>query len=266
VIRALGRAFGRFASNQGFFLAAGLSFYFLICLIPLLFLAASVIGLIFDHKAAGAAVVTQFAQNFPVYRSELIRALTRIMAARPLWGLLGTVILVLFSTQLFSAIRLVLARVFGSPAGTGFVRGLLFDTVVVGAIGPLSVASVVATDFFLWAAGFATTAGYVSRWLIGYGSVAFGLALSTVMFYLTYRVLPPRWVSRRAALAGAVLTSMLWEIAKQLFRLYIWEFDVYGQIYGPLGVLVAFMMFVYYTMIVFILGAAYVAALEGRRA
>ena len=40
---------------------------------------------------------------------------------------------------------------------------------------------------------------------------------------------------------------------------------MYDQIYGPLGVLVAFVMFVYYSAIVFILGAEYVGALERGR-
>jgi uncharacterized BrkB/YihY/UPF0761 family membrane protein len=41
---------------------------------------------------------------------------------------------------------------------------------------------------------------------------------------------------------------------------------VYDQIYGPFGVLVAFVMFAYYTSIVFVFGAAYVASLDARRA
>jgi uncharacterized BrkB/YihY/UPF0761 family membrane protein len=40
---------------------------------------------------------------------------------------------------------------------------------------------------------------------------------------------------------------------------------LYDQIYGPLGVLVAFVMFVYYSAVVFVLGAAYVAVLDARR-
>ena len=54
-------------------------------------------------------------------------------------------------------------------------------------------------------------------------------------------------------------------MAKQLFRLYIRQVGVYDQIYGPLGVLVAFVMFVYYSAIVFVFGAAYVASLDSRR-
>ena len=68
-----------------------------------------------------------------------------------------------------------------------------------------------------------------------------------------------------AALAGAILASGLWEVAKQLFRLYIRKMGVYDQIYGPLAVLVAFVMFVYYSAIVFVFAAAYAATLDTRR-
>jgi len=96
--------------------------------------------------------------------------------------------------------------------------------------------------------------------------VAFSLSLSTAMFYFVYRYVPRRQPARIAALPGAILTALLWEVAKQLFRLYIRRVGVYDQIYGPLGVLIAFVMFVYYTCLVFVFGAAYVAALDARRA
>ena len=88
---------------------------------------------------------------------------------------------------------------------------------------------------------------------------------SALMLYFGYRYLPRRRVRPGAALAGAVLASVLWEVAKRLFRLYVRSVAVYGQIYGPLGVLIAFVMFVYYTCVVFVLGACYVAAMETRR-
>jgi uncharacterized BrkB/YihY/UPF0761 family membrane protein len=40
---------------------------------------------------------------------------------------------------------------------------------------------------------------------------------------------------------------------------------VYDQIYGPLGALVAFVMFVYYTAVVFVFCGAFVAARDARQ-
>lgn len=265
MIGGLRRAVSGFFANHGFFLAAGLSFYFLVCIIPLLFLLVSVTGFVLGHDTAAAVAVEQLTRNFPVYRGEITRALLRIVRTRALSGLLGTVVLILFSTQLFGATRLVLDRLFGFRPTRGYLRGVAFDTALVFAIGPLFILSILATDLFGVLRTFLASQGPVSGQWLRHSSVLFSVLLSAVTFYLVYRFLPDRRVTRGAAVAGALLTSVLWEVAKQLFRLYIRDVGVYDQIYGPLGVLVAFVMFVYYTMVVFVLGAAYVAALTGRR-
>src|SRR3989442_1245685 len=102
------------------------------------------------------------------------------------------------------------------------------------------------------------------QWFV-FASFGLSLSLSAVMFYLAYRFVPRRRPRVGAALAGAVLASVLWEVAKQLFRLYVQQVGVYDQVYGPLGVLVAFVMFVYYPAIVFGFSGAFVAALDAPR-
>jgi membrane protein len=265
VLRALRGAFAGFVANQGFFLAAGLSFFFLVCVIPLLFLTVSLAGFILTTDVAARAVVTQLAHNFPVYRVEITRVLLRIVQTRTLSGLLGTAILILFSTQLFTALRLVLNRVLEARPRGGVLRGMLFDVVLVLVIGVLFIGNVAVTELFGWVTTTIMRPAHVPGTWITFMRFGLAVLLSTAMFYLLYRYLPNRRVAGRSALLGALLSSLLWEVAKQLFRLYIRKLGLYDQIYGPLGVLVAFVMFVYYTMIVFVLGAAYVAALENRR-
>jgi YihY family inner membrane protein len=102
------------------------------------------------------------------------------------------------------------------------------------------------------------------RWF-EFASLGLSLTLATLMFYFAYRYIPRRRVRPGVALAGAILASLLWEIAKQVFRLYIQKVGIYDQIYGTLGILVAFVMFVYYSAVVFVFAAAFVAAIEARR-
>ena len=123
----------------------------------------------------------------------------------------------------------------------------------------------VAAAVLEWIQAFLLEPVQVSKQWIDAAWVGFSLTLSALMLYLGYRYLPRRRIRAGSALAGAVLASLLWEIAKRLFRLYVRNVAFYGQIYGPLGVLVAFVMFVYYTCVVFVLGACYVASMESRR-
>ncbi len=265
MIRGFRSAFSGFFAHQGFFLAAGLSFYFLICLIPFLFLFIAGVGFILSSEAATRQVINQLTPILPVYQKEITRFLLRIVATRNVSGILGTVILILFSAQLFSATRVVLDRILGVKRGRGYLTGMLYDIVWIFLIWILFLAALVVTDLFAWFEVFVFRPAKMPIEWVRYMSIALGISLATWMFYLLYRHLPHRPIPRGAALAGALLASVLWETAKQLFRLYILKVGVYDQIYGPLGALVAFVMFVYYSAIVFILGAEYVGALERGR-
>jgi membrane protein len=261
VVRAFRRALRGFFRHQGFFLAAGLSFFFLICLVPLLFLAVSVAGFVLSSETAARRVIGQLAQIIPVYQREITRSLLGIVAARRLSGILGTVILVLFSTQLFAAIRLVLNRVLGIR-GRGFWRGPTFDVAMIVLITPFFLATIAVTDLFTWFKVAVFRPARIPRFLVELMGIGLGVLFSTTMFFFIYYFVPRRTVPPRVALAGALLTSLLWEVAKQLFRLYIVNVGVYGQIYGPLGVLVALVMFVYYSATIFVLGAEFIRSLK----
>jgi len=257
-------AVSRFFANDGMFLAAGLAFFFLLSMIPLLLLGVATVGFVLSSEQAANEVVGQLARNFPVYKNEITRALLRIVQTRRLSGILGTVVLVLFATPLFGASRLVTHRLLGIRGRDNFFKNLMRDTGMVLVLGVLLFVLSAATWILYWIQFLVLGPAHMSR-----GAVAFTLVssfiLSAVTFYLAFRHVPRRPMRPRAALAGALLGTVMWEIAKQLFRLYIREVGVYDQIYGTLGVLVAFVMFVYYTAIVFVFAASYAATLDTRK-
>ena len=258
-------AYSRFFAADGFFVSAGLAFFFLVTMIPLVLLSVSIVGFVLSSEQAGRELVSQLTRNFPVYREEIARAMFRIVQTRAQSGVLGTVILVVFSTPLFSASRLVLHRLMGLKTGRGFVRGMLVDAGMVVMLGVLLFGLTALTWVFYWFQVFILAPANVPREWLAALTLGFSLLLSMLMFYLGYRFVPMRRMRPGPALAGAIVATLLWEIAKQLFRLYIRQFGVYDQIYGTLGVLVAFVMFIYYSAIVFVVGGAYAASLDASR-
>ena len=260
-----GFAVSRFFSEAGMFLAAGLAFFFLVCVIPLVLLGVSTVGFVLSTEEAAQEVVGQLARNFPVYKREIAAVLLRIVHTRALSGILGTVILIIFSTPLFGASRLVLHRMLGVKVRGQYFRNFFLDAGLVLGLTLMLFAVSSVTWMFQWFHDIILTPSNLSATWIYVTTVGFSLSISTAMFYFGYRYVPRKRPSPGAALAGAWLAALLWEVAKQLFRLYIRNVGVYDQIYGPLGVLVAFVMFVYYSAIVFVFGAAYVASLDARR-
>src|SRR5262249_17493592 len=146
VIRALRMAVVGFRAHRGMFLASGLAFNLLICLIPILFFLVSVVGFVLNQGSAAEVVLNQFGQVVPVYRSELHQVLAQIIRRRSLSGLLGTLSLLLFATQLFASLRMVLNLVFSFTHGRNLVLDTLKDLLLLFVMGILFLASVLVTD------------------------------------------------------------------------------------------------------------------------
>ncbi len=260
-MHAVRQAFRGFARNQGFFLAGGLAFFFMVCFIPLLFLVASITGFVLSPATVTGQIRDALASTVPVYQDEITRTLLRIIETRSSSGLLATTILILFSTQLFGALRIVLNRILG-VRGQRLLHGFLFDSAMVLLLGALVVGNVGTTAVLAWLKLVAAREVTVPAHWMGRISIGLGFVFSTTMYFVVYRFFPHRRILLRAALGGALVATVLWELARHLLRLYVLNLGLYDQIYGPLGVLMAFVMFVYYSAIVFVFGAEMVAALE----
>lgn len=237
-----------------------------ICVVPLVLLLVAGGGVLLSDERVVSEVVARLGELLPVYADEMEEILRGIVAARTVSGVLGTAILLLFATQVFAATRLVLHRVFGAEA-RGFVRGVLFDLGMILLLTLLFFATVAVTAGFAWARSLLplARAGVTLRWLVEGAGLLLAVGFDTTLFAVLYRFVPRRRVAWVHVLTGSLTAALLWELAKQLFRLYILEVGVYRALYGPLAVTVALIMWVYYSAVVFVLGAELIRALNGRR-
>jgi membrane protein len=84
--------------------------------------------------------------------------------------------------------------------------------------------------------------------------LAFVFSIS--LFYLTYRYASVRRLPWRTALLASTFTAVLFEVAKRLYGLYLAHFASVGSSGGDanIGAAVLFILWIYYTAIVFLLG------------
>ena len=123
---------------------------------------------------------------------------------------------------------------------------------------------------------------FISRDLIGQlliegsalGNLLFGIArlkrvltvaTLTLLFSVTYSVLPNRPVRLWSALPGAFVTALLWVLFSQLFTLYVERFGNYSLYYGSLSVIALTMLWLYVCIFLFFCGAVLNRQLERRR-
>src|SRR3989442_5685809 len=214
-MRVLRTTVAQFRHHRGFFMAAGLAFSFLTCLVPILFFIVSLAGFVLSRRAASDAVLNQLAEIVPVYKDELREALSEIIRRRRLSGLLGTGILLIFASQLFASIRLVLNDIFGFTKGTGFLRGTLKDIILLFLMGVMFLASILVFDIFGWIRILLLVPLEVRAEWISSLSLALALASSSTFFFIAYRYFPHRKIPAAAAPGRGLLRAAVFEGAKQ---------------------------------------------------
>jgi len=127
----------------------------------------------------------------------------------------------------------------------------------------LAISAVVATPVVLTFMGFVTPAGRllsILRW---------PTLLVVVFAWLAviYRYGPSRqdakwgWVTW-----GSAMAAMLWLAASMLFSWYVANFDSYNKTYGSLGAGVGFMIWIWLSVVIVLLGAALNAEMEHQTA
>ena len=88
------------------------------------------------------------------------------------------------------------------------------------------------------------------------------VSLSALAFFLVYRIIPHRRVAWRHALLGGVVAAVLFEAAKQLFAFYVHAAPTYNLVYGAFAAVPLFLIWIYLSWLVILLGAELTAAAE----
>ena len=88
---------------------------------------------------------------------------------------------------------------------------------------------------------------------------------STIGFFLIYLIVPNRKVNWKSALVGALVAAILFEIAKRGFAWYVVTFPSMTKIYGTLATIPIFLLWVFLSWNIILLGGTIAATLETSR-
>jgi membrane protein len=86
-----------------------------------------------------------------------------------------------------------------------------------------------------------------------------------LIFSSAYWLIPHRSIPLRFALAGGLFATVLFELAKRGFAAYLLGVPSYEQLYGALAVVPIFMLWLYLSWVVVLLGASFAASLSSFR-
>ncbi|MFA5370869.1 MAG: YihY family inner membrane protein [Sideroxydans sp.] len=89
----------------------------------------------------------------------------------------------------------------------------------------------------------------------------FSVSLTSVAFTLLFRVVPNRYVPMLHALIGGVVAAIAFELMNRVFAYYITQFPTYKLIYGAFSSLPIFLLWIYLSWLVLLIGALIAAAI-----
>ena len=267
-LRLLGSAFAKFHRDDGLFLASGIAFQVLLCLVPLALLVLSFAGpYLFSHEQALEQFGLYLQQAAPTLDADLRQEVLEIVDHRGTIGALGTVGLLWISTTVFGWLRTALNTIFGVPQSHGTLRGMGLDLAMIALSGAAFLASIALTAAIEYLRGAPAVFPVLRDRLIG-NALAYLVPFLMVLLicFLIYYLVPNRRGSARAALLGALFSGILWETAKHLFTWYVSASGSYSLVYGSLSAAAVLLVWTYYSAAVLLLGAEVTALLEKGRA
>lgn len=245
--------------------AAGIAFYGFVAVVPSLAAVISIYALLADpaqireHITALTEIVPR--EVMPLLEEQMARITSDQQAA-------GVGLAVSLLIAIYSSSRATMALIMGLNIAydeeekrrfiklnlVGFALTLF---VLVGAVLAVALVALLPTILAqLPVSGGAETLLSWLRWPVLVGG--FLIALTVLYRFAPSRDEPQwRWVSW-----GAILATSLWVIASAAFSLYVSRFGSYDKTYGSLGAVVVFLMWLFISAFVVLIGAELNAEME----
>ena len=265
-IRVLYLTADRFGTQQLPTFAAAISFQTFVSLFPLIGFITAVAAFLIEPDELVRLVAEQSEDLAPGAEAFLESTLPSMAAVRESVGLISLIALLWTGSNLFGALRRGLDAATGATRRRTFVQGRALDLATTVATGGLLAVSVTVTavlTFLLQSellgggSPFAWL-GWLLRWL----GVLLPILFATGVFGLMYHLVPAERLAWRPALVGGLVGAVGFEIGKNAFVWYTANFGSFNAIYGPIATIVLLLIWLYFSSMIFLAGAAFGSVLS----
>jgi membrane protein len=265
VLRVLKDTVVQWMEDQPFQLAAALSYYTLFSLAPLLVIVISIAGFAFGRDAAQNRIVETIQSLVGRESAAAIQAIIQNASSKPDSGflstMLGLIILLVGAGGVVGQLQTSLNTIWGvtPKAGRdiwGFVRQRFISFGLVLGIGFLLLVSLAVSALLTGLSRFIGDLFGASAFVAHAFDFVVSLIFVTALFAMIYKILPDVNIEWRDVWIGAALTSFLFSIGKIIIGMYLGSTGVTSP-YGAAGSLITILLWVYYSSLIFFLGAEF---------
>ena len=241
-------------------LAAETAYYFFFSLFPLLLFVAPLLSLVGNKQETFGLLAGQLQQVVPSEGWSLIGGVIKdVVYAENAPGLMsiGALLAIWAGSNVFSALIDALNQAYDVKDTRPWWKQKLVALASVIVIGMVILVSTMlilggdtAADFiadkFAWGATARTAAKLLP--------IPTAFALLVTIAALAYYFLPNLRQSKRQVFVGAIFTTIAWTIVTYAFRAYVTNFANYNATYGAIGGVIVLLTWMYFSMLVFLIG------------
>ena len=279
VFKILGDTFKRFNEDRCGNFAITISYFSLLCAVPLVALFAFITTRIMGDPEAALQSLDVFSKEFfaqlDPYFFQRVRDLSRDITNLGWFGLAGSFIAASF---LFSNLIYSINFIFKANYQKSFFYNRLMEYLIMFSIGIIMLISLFIT--FIWSSihrviqESSLVANYIREDFVSFINNFFiqyliPITLTFVVFFMLYKFIPEIKVHTRAALIAAGIATLLWEIFKRIFAFYVAHFSAIGIVLsrllqGTLTSIIFFLLWITFSLIILLWGAELAAVLNER--
>lgn len=241
--------------------AAALSFSSLLAVAPMMALAFSMLSLFSSFDEIGKSfenIIYQFLA--PAVGEDLKQYIDQFAGQAGQLSFVGLLFFLLTALLLLFNIEESFNDIWKLEKGRSVLARLpIYWTMV--SLGPLLMGASLTISTYLISLSVIAGDDF-SNHVKSLGVIILPFLLEVMAFALLYLVMPNVKVRLVNALSGALVASVLFEISKKGFALYLLNFGSYKVIYGALSALPIFLIWIYLCWIIALIGAQFVAVIK----
>ncbi len=257
-----------FRANQGFLLSGAVAYYTLLSIVPMLALILIVLSQLIDTQQLLETMREYLGLVTPVEASDVAEQIAVVLTNWKLFGVVGLVILLFFSSLAFTMLENAMSVIFFHRV---IVRrrhflisaiipycyifflalGLLIVSMVSGTIHSLDEKTFLLLGREWSLSGF--TAGLV---------YFFGILGEILLLTSLYLVMPTGRLALSHALIGGVTATFLWEVTRHFLVWYFATLSVVNVVYGTFATAIIILLSLEAAAIILLLGAQVISEYE----
>jgi membrane protein len=249
------RAFRNFSRDDGSHMAAGVAYYAVFSMFPLVLATIAIAGYVLADSDVEQGLLKFLEEQLPGSgNSAFVRGNIETLAnARGTFSILAMATLLWSGRAVFGAIHRVLNRAWkvtepphfllyqlGQMAAAAGVVLLFVSSAVLGTVGRAIAAQTEVLPVHI-------------PWETLFNIIPF--VLSTVLFVTLYRVVPDTVVRWRDAVPAGVIAGMAFELTKVGFSYYLANLSSLDLVYGSVTTIVVLLLFLYVVALILVWGA-----------